>query len=95
MSTKIVKKEDIALSKEERKLPPDERKRLVNKKKNAARGQPVLSLFNLKEDIGETTNVIDQHPETAQRLKKMMDDSKTEIEQNMRKEERLDVPINK
>lgn len=31
------------------------------------------SLFNLREDIGETTDVSDSHPEKAAELKKMMD----------------------
>ncbi|MBO0800828.1 MAG: arylsulfatase, partial [Blastocatellia bacterium] len=35
------------------------------------RSQPIqvpLSLFDLEQDIGETTNVADQHPEVVQRL---------------------------
>ena len=72
---------------------PSERKKLLKKKKSEARGQPVLSLFNLKEDIGETTNVIDQHPEIAQRLKAMLDEFEEEMGQNRREADKGDVPI--
>jgi len=72
------------LTTEEIRLPPDERKALLKKKKSQARGKPVLSLFNLNEDIGETTNVIDQHPEIAQRLKTMLDEFEQEMRQNTR-----------
>ena len=31
------------------------------------------TLYNLKDDIGESVNLIDQHPEIAQRLAKMLE----------------------
>ncbi len=47
------------------------------------RGQPKpkenpreKQLFNLADDIGESTNVIDQYPEVLERLKKLLDDNR-------------------
>jgi len=31
-------------------------------------------LYNLKDDIGETTNLIDKHPEVAARLSKALEE---------------------
>lgn len=41
-------------------------------------------LFNLREDIGEQNNVIDEHPEMAARLKKQMDTFYAEFRDNLR-----------
>jgi len=43
-----------------------------------------LSLFNLSDDIGETTNLAAQHPEIVEKLIKYMDDFKVEIKENKR-----------
>jgi hypothetical protein len=38
-----------------------------------------LSLFNLKDDVGESNNVIDQHPDVAQRLMKVVEEARAEL----------------
>ncbi len=38
-----------------------------------------LSLFDLETDIGETTNLADQHPEVVKRLEKLADSMRTEL----------------
>jgi len=42
--------------------------------KSTARESAGPTLYNLKDDIGETTNVIGEHPEVAQRLAKALQD---------------------
>ena len=39
----------------------------------AERGLPPVQLYNLQTDIGETTNVQDQHPEIVQRLTHLLE----------------------
>jgi len=39
----------------------------------ASNGQPVRLLYNLQSDVGETRNVIDEHPDIAARLEKLID----------------------
>lgn len=43
-----------------------------------------MSLFNLKEDIGESTNLADKHPEMVEKLVKLAADFKTELKENKR-----------
>ena len=38
-----------------------------------------LSLFDLESDIGETTNVADQHPEVVDRLKRYAEQMRKEL----------------
>lgn len=38
-----------------------------------------LSLYNLRDNIGETTNVADQHPDVVQRLLKIADQARAEL----------------
>ena len=38
-----------------------------------------LTLYNLKEDIGETTNVAQAHPEIVEKLLKQLDFAKQDI----------------
>lgn len=55
--------------------------RTLNGREGGTGGIPVnyeqantpLALFNLEEDPGETTNLVDEHPETVQRLQKLAD----------------------
>ena len=47
-------------------------KYLRNKDRKAGDTEPVPRLFNLADDIGETTNLIDRHPEKAEQLKQTM-----------------------
>lgn len=43
------------------------------KVKETARDSSGPTLYNLKDDIGESKNVIDQHPEIAERLRKLLE----------------------
>lgn len=51
----------------------------VTKESNRIEGP---ALFNLKEDIDESDNVIDQYPEVAERLKKALDNHLQRIQNN-------------
>ncbi len=46
-----------------------------------------LSLFNLEKDVGETTNVADQHPDVAARLKALADKMREELGDSTTKQE--------
>jgi arylsulfatase A-like enzyme len=45
-----------------------------------ASGNPTFELYNLKDDIGETTNLAVEKPEIAERLRAIMDSARTESE---------------
>lgn len=47
-------------------------KKEIYKVKQTKREQKGPTLYNLKDDIGESNNVIDDHPEVAERLAKML-----------------------
>ena len=59
-----------------------------SKKQPAAESQPkkvsVETLYNLSDDIGENTNLIDEHPEIARRLKWKLASFETELRKNLR-----------
>ena len=76
----------IELTKEERKLPRDQRKALIKEKRKALgiKKETTNALFNLREDIGEQQNRIQQHPEIAERLQKMMNQFHAELHANQR-----------
>ncbi|MFN3189417.1 MAG: sulfatase [Aureliella sp.] len=42
------------------------------------------TLYNLSDDIGEQTNLIDEHPELAKRLKRQLATFETELKRNLR-----------
>jgi arylsulfatase A-like enzyme len=44
----------------------------------------VETLYNLRDDIGEQTNLIDVHPEIAQRLKRQLSTFETDLRKNLR-----------
>ena len=44
----------------------------------------VETLYNLSDDIGEQTNLLDEHPEIAQRLKRQLATFETELRINLR-----------
>ncbi len=75
------------LTKEERKLPRSQRKSLIKQRSRSIRAKqgPILSLFNLDDDLSESKNVIKEHPETAERLKAMMETFANELKRNARK----------
>ena len=68
----------IKLSKEEKKHLSQEEQKALIKKKLAGMGVDskgrIRELYNLKKDIGEKLNLIDQYPEIAKELQKKMDD---------------------
>lgn len=43
-----------------------------------------LSLYNLKEDIGETNNLVEEYPEIVSQLKATLNEHNAELEANMR-----------
>lgn len=49
---------------------------------NYSQGRIELSLFDLDNDIGETTNVADQHPEVVQRLQHLADEMRKDLGDN-------------
>ncbi|EGF29375.1 arylsulfatase A [Rhodopirellula baltica WH47] len=59
-----------------------------SKKQPAAESQSkkvsVETLYNLSDDIGENTNLIDEHPEIARRLKRKLATFETELRKNLR-----------
>ena len=44
----------------------------------------VETLYNLSDDIGEQTNLIVEHPEIAQRLKRQLATFETDLRKNLR-----------
>ncbi|MEL7500004.1 MAG: sulfatase [Planctomycetota bacterium] len=42
------------------------------------------TLYNLRDDIGEQTNLLDEHPEIAQKLKRKLASFQKELKQNLR-----------
>ena len=44
----------------------------------------VETLYNLRDDIGEQTNLIDVHPEIAERLKRQLSTYETDLRKNLR-----------
>jgi arylsulfatase A-like enzyme len=44
---------------------------------NAKTKKPHLGLFNIREDLGETTNVADKHPELLARMTEKMNQART------------------
>ena len=47
-------------------------------------GGAAAELYNLRDDIGEQQNFIDQHPDIAERLRKMMEAFHQELRKNER-----------
>ena len=45
---------------------------------------PQILLFNLKEDLGETVNLADQHPDIVTQLRSLMTELDAEITKNAR-----------
>jgi arylsulfatase A len=41
--------------------------------------EAVDELYNLREDIGETNNVIDAHPDVVERLRALLDEARAEL----------------
>jgi arylsulfatase A len=77
---------EIELTAEEQKLPRRQRNALIKERTKATQGKQgdTELLFNLREDIGEATNLIDQHPEIAARLKRRLKEFESEFKKTLR-----------
>jgi arylsulfatase A len=77
---------EVELTPEEQKLPRRQRNALIKERTKAAQGRQGDSemLFNLREDIGESTNLIDQHPEIAARLKSRLKAFESDFRRTLR-----------
>ena len=77
---------EIELTPEEQKLPRRQRNALRKERTKAAQGKQgdVEMLFNLREDLGEERNMIDQHTDIAARLKSRMKTFEAEFRKTVR-----------
>jgi arylsulfatase A len=77
---------EVELSEAEKKLPRSQHKALIKEQQRAARKDKgdVEMLFNLRDDIGETKNLITQHPDIADRLKDQTRKFETALKKNQR-----------
>jgi arylsulfatase A-like enzyme len=77
---------EVELTPEERKLPRRQRNALVKERTKAARGKQgdIEMLFNLREDLGEAKDLIDQHSEMAARLKSRLNAFEAEFKKSLR-----------
>jgi arylsulfatase A len=79
-------RDEIELTAEEQKLSRKDRKALIKERSKAAsqKSRPTAALYNLSDDIGEQTNLIDEHPEITQRLKRQLATFETDLRKNLR-----------
>jgi arylsulfatase A-like enzyme len=77
---------EIELSEEEKKLPRKQRNALIKERTKAAQGKQgdIEMLFNLRDDIGEQSNLSAKHPDIVARLKKQMEDFRGEFRKTTR-----------
>ncbi|QEG02402.1 Arylsulfatase [Stieleria maiorica] len=77
---------EIELSPEEQKLPRRQRNELVKERTRAAQAKrgDVEMLFNLREDVGEEKNMIDQHTDIAARMKSRLNMFASEFKKTLR-----------
>ena len=77
---------EVELTAEEQKLPRRQRNAIVKERTKAAQGRQgdIEMLFNLREDLGETRNLIDPHPEIAARLKSRLKGFESEFKKTLR-----------
>ena len=78
--------EAISLTKEEMKLPRDQRKALIKERQKEVGKQkgPSEALYDLSRDSGEQVNLLEENPEIAQRLKIQMEERDEEVKKNQR-----------
>ncbi len=76
----------IEMTQEEQKLPRRQRNALLKERTKAAQGKQgnIEMLFNLREDLGEERNMIDQHTDIAARLKSRMKTFEAEFRKTVR-----------
>jgi arylsulfatase A-like enzyme len=77
---------EIELSEEEKKLPRRQRKALVKERTKAApRTQgDIEMLYNLRDDVGEEINLVEQRPDIATRLKQQIETFSAELKKTLR-----------
>lgn len=77
---------EIELTPEQQKLPRRQRNALIKERTKAAQRSSgdVEMLFNLREDPGESANLIDQHPAVATRLKNHLKAFEAEFRKTLR-----------
>ncbi|MBI1372497.1 MAG: sulfatase-like hydrolase/transferase [Phycisphaera sp.] len=63
---------------------PDKHESKKKDKSQKVNAELAVQLFNLRDDIGEQKNLIDEHPEIAARLKQLMDAFHADFQQNLR-----------
>jgi arylsulfatase A-like enzyme len=82
----ILPEVEIELTPEEQKLPRRQRNALLKERTKAAQGKQgdIEMLFNLREDLGEERNMIDQHTDIAARLKSRMKTFEAELRKTVR-----------
>ena len=82
----ILPEVEIELTLEEQKLPRRQRNALLKERTKAAQGKQgdIEMLFNLREDLGEERNMIDQHTDIAARLKSRMKTFEAELRKTVR-----------
>jgi arylsulfatase A-like enzyme len=82
----VAPKVEVELTRDEQKLPRAQRKTLIKERTKAAQGKQgdTEMLFNLREDIGETKNLIDPHTDIAARLKSRLKTFEAEFRKAVR-----------
>lgn len=77
---------EVELTPEEQKLPRRQRNTLVKERTKAAQGKQgdTEMLFNVRADLAEASNLIDQHPEIAARLKSRLKAFESDFKKTLR-----------
>ncbi len=77
---------EVQLTRDEQKLPRAQRKALIKERTKAAQGKQgdTEMLFNLREDLGEAENLIDQHNDIAARLRTRLRTFESEFRKSVR-----------
>jgi arylsulfatase A-like enzyme len=85
-ASEILSTVEVELTPEEQKLPRRQRNALIKERTKAAQGRQVdvEMLFNLREDLAEANDLIDQHPEIAARLKSRLKAFESEFRKTLR-----------
>ncbi|MBL6707335.1 MAG: sulfatase-like hydrolase/transferase, partial [Planctomycetaceae bacterium] len=66
------------------KPPKEKRSKRQPASDSKSKKVAVETLYNLSDDVGERTNLIDEHPEIAQRLKRQLATFETALRKNLR-----------
>ena len=66
------------------KPPKEEKSKRQASSDKRSRKVSVETLYNLRDDIGEQSNLLAEHPDVVVRLKKQMEDFENELRANLR-----------